>query len=1714
MGKIVELQDLYKETVEEISKNEDNWLDFLKTASWNFKYSFQDQVLIYLQRPDATACADINTWNSRIKRWVNKNSKGIFVTANEDSKYPYRLVFDVSDTHNYKNTKYNLWEYKDKHKEKVIETLESKYGDLNGIEDISKAINLSVYNMVDDNLQDYLELINENKIGTKLEKYSKDDIKIMLIPTLWASVFYMINNRCGLNNEIIDRNEFTYVNNFNDSRITTILGTAASEIAEDALREISKTIITLNREEKNKKRTFEKNEEKLYYNNKEIENKEVKNNENIRIQESGRLSNSSNTNGERTNASRKIRSDEIEISKGEQKSSVYNALDGQNIKETLDGNTRNSNRNDREYNQTNGTERWNKRENENGKSDEVGRTDEQLQDDSRRTSDTRIDLQLDVPTEQEQKTLIAEVENTPAFSFTQKMIDDVLLEGSGFQNGKFRIYDYLTKSLSNKENADYLKQEYGIGGRSGDDNGVYLWHDAKGIKLSDGFNSNTTQKTLTWLEVEKGIRKLISDNRYLNEKEFAEYKKWKNKDIEITNITQIREKTEDDYYFQIGDKVFIGLKEYQITSITNKQVTLADIEFPIMQEVLEYSSFIKKIMENPYNEHLLKENRNDNEILKKDESLEEKLLKFENEYDIFDVDEITKEDIYKQTLNEKEITNTIEYLKEIQKLNNGKEDIDFSNKLNEILLELNDRLEKFKIINSKVSLNKEENNVIPKVKTKKRNKIEYFDLFPEIPINDRNNYKINDNQLGYGTKKEKFNNNINAIKTLKKCQNEKRYASKEEQEILSKYVGWGGIPEAFDNKNSNWTEENIILKDILTEKEYEEARQSSLTAFYTPPVVISSIYKALENMGLEKGNILEPSCGVGNFFGMIPDKLNQCKLYGIELDTISGNIARQLYQKNTIAVKGFEEVELPDSFFDVAVGNVPFGDFKITDRKYDKNNFLIHDYFFAKTLDKVRPNGVIAFITSKGTMDKKNDKVRRYISQRAELIGAIRLPNNTFKSNAGTEVTSDILFLKKRDKITDIVEDWVNLDRNEDNITMNSYFVKNPNMILGKMQMQTSQFGMESTCVEDGNISLEEKLNEAILNLNAEIEEFQIDEIEEEENAVPATPNVKNFSYTIFEEQVYYRENSLMYQKELPLTQINRIKGMIELRDSVRRLIELQTDDASDYEIKLEQENLNILYDKFVRKYGRINDKSNERAFNEDSSYFLLTSLEVLDEHSKFIRKADMFTKRTIRPNKEITKVDSSLDALILSIAQKANVDLDYMISITDKTKEELITDLKGSIYFDPNLNKYVTADEYLSGNVREKLNLAKELAEKEEKYNENVVALEKVKIKDLSASEISVRLGATWIPKKDIQDFVYELLDTPIYRRYDIKVNYSDYNSEWSITGKNQDYDNIKANNTYGTKRMNAYKIIESTLNLKDVRVYDNKIDYDGNTIRELNSKETAIAQAKQEQIKEEFENWIWKDQKRRERLVNKYNELYNSIKPREYDGKYIEFGGMNPEITLRKHQVDAIARILYGGNTLLAHEVGAGKTFEMVAAAMESKRLGLCNKSLFVVPNHIIEQFASEFMQLYPAANILVATKKDFATNNRKRFCSKIATGEYDAIILGHSQFEKIPLSKERQEELLKNQINTLILGIENLKENRGENFTIKQLEKSKKRLEEKLKKLNDQSKKDDVLTFEELGVDRLFVDEAHYFKNLFLYTKMRNVSRNCTNRSTKVF
>lgn len=1767
------ITDLYGETLTQISKNPDDWMSFLECAAMNYKYPFNDQVLIYAQRPEAVACAKIEAWNKQVGRWVNRGAKGIALLSEDNGYTNLRYVFDIADTNSKFGKSFRLWSVPKPYEVDIIESLENKYGELEDKSSLGLAIKSVSKILVEDNMQDYLEDLKFYRENSSLEPMTDEAVQLLFQNALENSIAFSMIKRCGLNpNDYFTNEDFTPILAFDSYETITRLGVATSEISEMGIREIYNTIKKLRINEINKIRTFDIDKDLSYDVSESRETVERRNNDeyNLHTQRGLRDTRPSDTR-EQDSSGGQIRNDEVKVLEREQEISIHDSINEQSTSRTLDEYSRSSNGESRTDSIRNESQREDNRTNETTRPYEMDRLNEQLEDISRGDSSERIDLRLNNYDPSQSKTHYVVVDEkinqilstTPHLrksnkeikdfiqnekdvakraeylkgifnkDYTGVIVDDQMYGYKTFDNGilfwkgnflsrdiesfvswedltyhydamillnqlndrieplpsvtdqlsfidenseksvfdleftqefvdrylteqhcdtKFSIYEQFSKSLSTENNINYLKNLYGISGSTYTIKGAGIGvnTDYKGIRFNRGyFDASAKEQLFKWNYIEKRIKILIHEDRYLNSKELEDYPKWldeKDQEREFieasNNLAQkiIVEPTEEkyDYQYHLGDKVYIGADEYEILSIGISNVVLYDFRYPLFNREMSKEEFDRKVQENPANDHL-KVKVSDI----KDNANEEPSI----------IEENVKE----------EISLPIEEEPEVQ-----------------------------------------EENIVPVFEKKKSNKIRSFDIHPEIPIYDRNQFKITNDNLGEGSPREKFNNNVEAIRVLKKCEKENRFATPQEQEILSKYVGWGGLPQAFDEKDSSWSNEYSILKNLLDEKEYSQARESTLTAFYTPPVVIRSMYKALENMGLKTGNILEPSCGVGNFIGMLPDSLEDCKLYGVELDSISGRIARQLYQKSTVAVQGYEDTNLPNSFFDVAVGNVPFGDFKVLDKKYDKHKFLIHDYFFAKTLDKVRPGGVIAFITSKGTLDKENPSVRKYIAQRADLLGAIRLPNNTFKANAGTEVTSDIIFLQKRDSITDIEPDWVYLGENDDGIKMNQYFIDNPEMILGNIEMISTRFGYDSACISDGE-KLEDKLERAISNIHAEVKEYELDDIGEEDNSIEADLTVRNFSYTLIDDKIYFRENSRMYPQELAMTTENRVKGLIEIRDCVRTLLEYQTEDYPDEDIKREQVKLNQLYDRFTKKYGLINSRGNNSAFSNDSSYYLLCSLEILDENGNLARKADMFTKRTIKPKTEITSVDNANDALIVSLSEKARVDITFMQQLCGKNMDEMLKELEGEIFNVPEYgepNHWVTADEYLSGNVREKLKIAEHFAETDERFNVNVKYLKEVQPKDLSASEISVRLGSTWIPPEDIKVFIEYLLNPSNYACQNINVHYNEATSEWWIEGKNYDKYNIKATNTYGTGRANAYKIIEDSLNLKDTRIYDYYEDENGKRVAELNKKETAIAQAKQEQIKLAFEEWIWKDPERRERLTKVYNERFNSIRPREYDGSHISFDGMNPEITLRKHQVNAIARILYGGNTLLAHEVGAGKTFEMVAAAMESKRLGLCNKSLFVVPNHIVEQFGQEFLQLYPSANVLVTTKKDFETANRKKFCSRIATGDYDAIIISHSQFEKIPMSVERQVTIIQKQIEDITLGIQDLKNNNGERFSIKQMEKTKKSLETRLAKLNDTSRKDDVVTFEELGVDRIFVDEAHYYKNLFLYTKMRNV------------
>lgn len=1228
---------------------------------------------------------------------------------------------------------------------------------------------------------------------------------------------------------------------------------------------------------------------------------------------------------------------------------------------------------------------------------------------------------------------------------SENEVEKVLSGGSSISGGKLRIYSYFSYPHSLQEKADFLKKEYGTGGVGY--KGLSENHDAKGIEIKKAYDGIAyDRRFLKWTDVARIVESLVAFNKYMTPKQLEQIPQYEKEEI-AKGIY---------HFFRSGSDLpaipFRAEDDYY-TATENIVKQLSDTE-----KVKEILQTMRVVLDGTDTT-----DRHYESMQRSFENLQKYSI---GKFTLFNGNHRVEE----KTVAENTVT-------EEPRVTEEKEDVE-----NSIL-----EPDTGEIISESV----EKETFIDEVQATEQTV-------------EKRNYHITDTELGTGTPTEKYQNNITAIRLLKELESENRLATAEEQAVLAKYVGWGGLADCFSETNRNYGE----LKSLLTEEEFSSARESTLTAFYTQPTVIKAIYRVLSQMGFETGNILEPSCGTGNFLGLLPESMENSRIYGVELDSISGRIAKQLYQKADIRIQGFENADFSDSFFDVAIGNVPFGQFKVSDKRYDKNNFLIHDYFFGKALDKVRPGGVIAFITSKGTMDKENTAVRKYIAQRAELLGAIRLPNNAFKANAGTEVTSDILFLQKRDRIMDITPDWVHTGKDENGISMNEYFISHPQMILGKMENVSGPFGMEAACLPFPDKSLEELLHTAVSEITGRITDYEREDLENETVSIPADNSVRNFSYTLVDGEIYYRENSRMFQADVPKTAQSRIKGMIELRDCVRELIDMQVNDFSDEAISGQQKKLNTLYDAFTERYGLLNSRGNNTAFSEDSSYFLLCSLEILDEDRKLKRKADFFTKRTIRSHKAVEKTDSATEALAVSIGEKAKVDMAYMQQLTGKSEEEIFSDLQNVIFLNPEYEegktaeKYLTADEYLSGNVREKLAFARIKAQENEILQTNVSALEQVQPKDLTASEISVRLGATWLKPDYVKQFVFETLSTPRWAQYNIKVHFSEITGEWRIEGKNQDRGNIKATNTFGTKRINAYSIIEETLNLKDVRIFDYHEDADGKRTAVLNKQETAIAQSKQEAIKDAFAQWIWKDHERREDICRTYNVLFNSNRPREYDGSHIVFNGMNPEITLRKHQVNAIAHILYGGNTLLAHCVGAGKTFEMTAAAMESKRLGLCQKSMFVVPNHLTEQWAGEFLQLYPSANVLVATKKDFETANRKKFCGRIATGEYDAVIIGHSQFEKIPMSAERQRTILEQQIAEIVMGIEEVKRNRGENFTIKQMEKTRKSLQAKLNKLNDQSRKDDVVTFEELGVDRLFIDESHYYKNLFLSTKMRNV------------
>ena len=1960
------ITELYRRTGVAVAKNPQAWQGFLSSACRNYKCRFDEQLLIYAQRPDAVAVAKLETWNRQFKRWVNKDSKGIAVFDPKGRRNTLKYYFDVSDTHEgyYGSRPVPIWQMDERYEQAVMERLSDRFGDVEST-DLASALMETAKNAVEDNLQDYFSQLKDCTKDSFLEELDDFNIEVVYRRLAANSVAFMLISRCGLDtNEFFDRDDFADIVNFNTPATINAIGVATSDIAEMALREISQSIRNVQMAEKDQNRTFAQRTQAQYDKGRPQPERSEYNEQN-HLQQTGGLSYSRPNITDRARASAwQVRFDAQGLSGEAQASDLSQSADiGQAERASARGradSTPEVGASDEAALSRAGRDRGTERES----TDAVGRTDEQHPQPSGGSDTDRTDLQVSVakedevrvnlPTVDEQIEMIAkaEDENASAFTISKEDIDSVLQKGSGVADGKYRIYRQFQKGEDRQKNIEFLKNEYGTGGGTHifpDGFSGHSWHDSKGLAIDRNGTYTNHDLVLKWSQVEKRLRELIKDNRYLNPKEkdhYADYLESVSapqyeidtqrkiarqrfidahrdlppadkrdtlalrlsdfirdldryeKDLlsvvgrsDLADITaeqmeqhlsdpstvqqlidflaQVQWKTTSvfsrsngwkfteelrelhllRYLYNEGDVVYIGTDKYEIATLTEEKVYLQNAEFPILGQEYSRADFEEKLMENPANDHLkvvvTEKQRTEAPSEEKQDGVQfsigfsehpafydrqlndrytdlsfalgNKLLgildekqhreregdknigwyhktdfvikaviggekfNYEGRFDIGDGEgdliahiknfydyalspkgeqlygddresllrgrdefipfleqhtELTQEDeklldeimatesdwyrtaeeaeekpqVYADKLNGSEapaieteqstddligreiiIDNRKYLIESIGKISGdvSLRDITFQNNVGFPI----NRVEKIEYIQK--LLEQEKAELPPEEKT-------------EAPATDRYNFRITDDAIGIGGAKEKFRNNMAAINLLHELEIENRLATPEEQEVLSRYVGWGGLSMAFDEHNAAWVEEFKELYASLSPEEYRAAMESTLTAFYTPPVVIKAMYDALDRLGFSQGNILEPSCGTGNFFGLLPESMQNSKLHGVEIDSLTGRIAKQLYQKANIAIEGFEKTNLPDDHFDVVLGNVPFGEIRVNDSRYNAQKFLIHDYFFAKALDKVRAGGVVMFITSKGTMDKASPEVRKYIAQRAELLGAIRLPDNTFKANAGTEVTSDILILQKRDRVMDIEPDWVHLDTDENGVTMNRYFVEHPEMVLGEIKMENTRFGtFEPVCKARKDIPLSELLSNAVQRINGEIPELDngVDEIsDEQELSVPADPNVRNFSFTLVDGRVYFRENDRMHPASVSMTAENRIKGLIQIRDCVRKLIEYQTEDYPEEMICTEQENLNRLYDVYTAKYGLINSRGNYLAFASDESYFLLCSLEVLDDEGNFKRKADMFTKRTIKPHRKVTSVETASEALALSIGEKARVDLPYMEQLTGKTQAELVQDLQGVIFKVPNCEpiSYVAADEYLSGNVRNKLTVAELAAKNDPELAVNVEALKKVIPKDLSAAEISVRLGATWIPQEDIQRFVMELLTPSSYAVGRLKVRYTPINGDWFIENKSSDMGNVKADSTYGTKRASAYRIIEDTLNLRDTRIFDYVYDEHGNKKAVFNAKETTAAQAKQEVIKQAFQDWIWKDPERRNHLVRYYNDTFNSVRPREYDGSHITFGGISPEITLRPHQVNAIAHILYGGNTLLAHKVGAGKTFEMVAAAQESKRLGLCQKSMFVVPNHLVGQWASEYLRLYPSANILVTTKQDFETGNRKKFCGRIATGDYDAVIIGHSQFEKIPMSIERQREQLEKQLDDIERGIDDVQASKGEQFTVKQLMKTRKAIKTKLEKLNDTKRKDTVIDFEQLGVDRLFIDESHFYKNLYLYTKMRNV------------
>ncbi len=1699
MRKYELISELYRRTCEQIVASPNKWEAFLRFAGNNYKLRFDEQVLVFAQRPDAVAVLEMKNenglaWNNTFGRWVNRGAKGIAVFDDTARSRPrLKYYFDISDTHaNPRSRPVPLWEMQPLYESAVIETLEETFGTLNSKDTLVDAVFCASQNAVKTYIADYVPDLLYVAEDSFLYGLADDMIEAMYKKLVINSTAYTVMARLGIDaTAYFQAEDFFDVINFNTPETAAALGVATGDIAKIALREISRTIFSFDKQN----RTFVEIEKSNY----NVSDEKIQGgiyDERNHILNAGGLSTSGFENAESTGSSvGQIRTDEENLPQRTPQDTVQQSANELQIERTSFGDRAAGNRIGEQIAQTeDGAGRHNGRNESNGH-DGLGTEGEQSSLIGSGNRDEGSNLRLDYfDRNTEDRSL--------PFLGNEQDINALLKKTPYLKESKDEIRAFFETNRDTKMQEEYIKQIFNNdyteiilddGRRFGYktyQNVLHLWE--------GNYLTRTRQSYYSWSVIAAHFEAM----RLLGEL-YDTVKPLATLDGQLTLIEELAEEKSSAFSFsqEIIDTVLAkgsGVAEGKMRIYHQFQISLSQKEtIEFLKEEYGWGGSHPVIIGTGIDE------RHDGKgiHLSRGESIEEVSITLKWNQVEKRIGELIRIGRY---LTPKEILYYPEWLKE----RNGSS-IDTADTLlggdepEEQNEEIEDDIEA-------VSAAEEPILSVSVLDNRKRSKVQTFDLHPNIPISERNTFDLASHEVEVVGKKERFRRNMDAIRILKSCENEKRFATPDEQVILSKYVGWGGIPEAFDENNDLWADEYSELYAVLTPEEYELAKESVLTAFYTPPVVIQAIYTAMEQMGFRSGNILEPSCGIGNFIGMLPKSMQNAKVYGVEIDKISAGIAQQLYQKSSVAALPYEDADIPDSFFDAVVGNVPFGDIRLVDKRYDKHHFLIHDYFIAKSLDKLRPGGVMAIVTSKGTMDKENPSVRKYIAQRAELLGAIRLPNDTFKGNAGTEVVSDILIFQKRDRMVDIEPDWVHLDRDADGRKMNSYFTKHPEMVLGKWETVSGRFGDEDTVIPYEGADLKRQLQDAVSNIHGKITEYEVDEELEEDNSIPADPNIRNFSYAVVDDKIYYRENSKMLPQELPEITQSRIKGMIQIRDSVRLLLDMQTEDYPDEDIKAEQKHLNTLYDNFTAKYGLINSRTNVSAFSQDSSFALLSALEVLGDDGQLERKADMFYKRTIKPHTPVTTVDTASDALAVSLGEKARIDMEYMCSLSGKTEQEIYRDLQGVIFMNPMYDyenstepKYLMADEYLYGNVREKLSVAKmAAASNPEDYTINVQSLEKVQPKDLTASEIFVRLGATWLPPELVEQFMFELLETPNYCKWKIKIHYSEITSSWNIENKSYDRSNVKAYSTYGTGRINAYKIIEETLNLKDVRIFDYVEDSEGRRKAVLNAKETAIAQSKQEQIKQGFQDWVWADPVRREKLCKIYNEKFNSIRPREYDGSHIVFKGMNPEITLRTHQKNAVARILYGGNTLLAHAVGAGKTFEMTAAAMESKRLGLCNKPLFVVPNHLTEQWANEFLWLYPAANILVATKKDFETQNRKRFCGRIATGDYDAVIIGHSQFEKIPMSVERQKAILEEELSETLRGLAELKQNRGENFTVKQLQKTKKSLETKLKKLNDQSRKDNLVTFEELGVDKIFVDESHFYKNLFLQTKMRNV------------